>query len=54
MVKILALLLLAAMAVHVIRPLGLPGMKRRGDVWKIAVFAFALFTVVVLAQHAFG
>lgn len=54
MVKILALLLLAAMAVHMIRPLGLPGMTRRADVWKIAVFAFVLFFFVVLAQHAFG
>lgn len=54
MAKILALLLLAAMAVHLIKPLGLPGLKRRGDVWKIAVFAFALFFLTVVAQHAYG
>lgn len=52
MAKILALVLLAAMVIHLIRPLGLPGLKRRADVWKIAVVAFALFSVAVIAQHA--
>ncbi len=54
MFKILALLLLAAMAVHIIKPLGLPGLKRRADAWKIAIIAFGLFFVAVVAQHAFG
>jgi hypothetical protein len=39
--KILALLLLVAMAVQIIRPLNLPGLRRRGDFWKIAVAAIA-------------
>lgn len=52
MTKALALILLAAMVVHLIKPLGLPGLKRRGDVWKIAVAAFALFSATVLIQHA--
>jgi len=40
--KIIALLLILAMLVHIVKPLGLPGLRRRGDFWKIAVFAFAI------------
>lgn len=54
MAKVLALILLVAMVIHLIKPLGLPGLKRRGDVWKIAVAAFALFSIAVIAQHAFN
>ena len=46
MAKIIALLLLGLMVVHIIRPLGLPGLKQRKDAWKIAVFAFAIVIVV--------
>lgn len=46
MTKIIALLLILAMAVQLIRPLGLPGLRRRGDFWKIAVFAFAATMIV--------
>ena len=42
MSKLIGLLLILAMAVHIIRPLGLPGLKRRGDFWRIAVGAFAI------------
>jgi hypothetical protein len=52
MTKALALILLAAMAVHLIRPLGLPGLRTRGDAWKIAVGAFAMFGATVLLSHA--
>ena len=39
----IALLLIAAMAVQIIKPLGLPGLKKRMDFWKIAlVFALAM------------
>jgi hypothetical protein len=51
MTKLLSLLVLAMMAAHLIRPLGLPGLKRRKDVWKIAVAAFALISLTVLASH---
>ena len=50
MTKILSLLIIAMMAVHIIRPLGLPGLKRRKDVWKIAVGALAAFMLVVLIR----
>ncbi len=50
MAKAVSLLLLAAMLVHIIRPLGLPGLKRRGDFWKIAVIALAMMMVTVLIR----
>ena len=42
MTKAISLILGAAMVVQFIRPLGLPGLKRRADAWKIAVFALVL------------
>ncbi len=46
MAKAVAVFLALAMIVHLIRPLGLPGLHKRGDAWKIAVFAF--FAMIVL------
>lgn len=54
MTKALALILLVAMAIHLFKPLGLPGLKRRGDVWKIAVAAFVMFGVTVMISHTVG
>nr|WP_295464512.1 hypothetical protein [Mesorhizobium sp.] len=51
MSKALALLILAMMAVHMIRPLGLPGLKLRRDVWKIAVAALVAIGATVLLSH---
>jgi hypothetical protein len=48
--KILALLLLIAMAVHVARPLDLPGLRRRGDFWKIAVVAIAAMMLTAMIR----
>lgn len=50
MTKVVSLIVLCAMAAHLIRPLGLPGLKRRGDVWKLAVVALALIAFVVLVR----
>ena len=51
MTKAIALVLLLAMIVHIIKPLGLPGLRKRADFWKIAVFAFlAIMAVIVLQQ----
>ncbi|MDR6434032.1 hypothetical protein [Brucella pseudogrignonensis] len=47
MTKILPVLLMALMALHIIKPLGWPGLKKRGDFWKIAVFAIFAMAVVV-------
>ncbi len=50
MSKTIGILLLLAMLVHIVRPLGLPGLKRRADFWKIAVIAFAIWGVALLAR----
>ncbi|WP_314086287.1 hypothetical protein [Shinella sp. M31] len=50
MSKILPVLLLAAMLLHLIRPIGLPGLRRRADFWKIAVGAIALMMLTVLIR----
>ena len=53
MSKLIALFLLLAMGVHLIKPLGLPGLRRRGDFWRIAVFAFAIWSVALVLREAF-
>ncbi|MBD8556196.1 hypothetical protein IFT84_16940 [Rhizobium sp. CFBP 8762] len=50
MSKLLALLLLLAMVIHLIKPLGLPGLRKRRDFWKIAVGAIALMMVTILIR----
>ncbi|WP_438753804.1 hypothetical protein [Pararhizobium sp. O133] len=50
MSKALAVILLLAMAIQVIRPLNLPGLRHRRDFWKIAVFAIALMMLTVLIR----
>lgn len=48
MLKILALIVILLMGLHLIRPFGLPGLKRRGDVWKIGLFLVAAMTFTIL------
>ncbi|AHF85558.1 hypothetical protein RLEG3_28760 [Rhizobium leguminosarum bv. trifolii WSM1689] len=50
MTKLIALLLILAMAIQVIRPLGLPGLRRRMDFWKLALIAFAIWAVALLSR----
>lgn len=47
MTKAVAVILALAMLVHIIKPLGLPGLKQRKDAWKIAVAALIMMTVLV-------
>lgn len=47
MSKILSLLIVGMMIVHMIRPLGLPGLRKRGDFWKIALAALAMISLTV-------
>src|SRR5688500_2726267 len=51
MSKLLALVILGLMAVQLIRPLGLPGLRRRRDFWKLAVVALAAISATVLLSH---
>lgn len=54
MAKIFPVLLLILMGLHLIRPLGVWGLKRRSDFWKIAVGAIGIMMVTVLLQAHYG
>jgi hypothetical protein len=51
MTKFLSLLIIAMMAVHLIRPLGLPGLKRRADFWKLALIALGAISLTAVLSH---
>lgn len=50
MTKAIAAFLILAMVVQLIRPLGVPGLRRRSDFWKLAVVAFVIWSVVLLIR----
>jgi hypothetical protein len=50
MSKALTIILLLAMVIQLLKPLGLPGLKQRRDFWKIAVFAIAVMMLTVLVR----
>ena len=50
MFKFLSFAIIAMMVVHLIRPLGLPGLKKRGDFWKIALVALVAMSLTVLIR----
>jgi hypothetical protein len=51
MTKAISLLLILAMAIQVIKPIGLPGLRRRMDFWKLALVAFAVWTAALLLRE---
>jgi hypothetical protein len=50
MTKAIGLFLLLTMGVQIIRPLGLPGLRKRADFWKLAVIAFVIWSLVLLLR----
>lgn len=48
--KIISGFLLLAMALHLWKPFGLPGLRRRADFWKIAVGAFVIWTLALMMR----
>jgi len=54
MSKALLLLMLGLMIVQVIKPLGLPGLRRRRDCWKLALAALAAISATVVLSHLSG
>lgn len=50
MIRALSLIIGLATIVQIIRPLGLPGLKRRADAWKLAVFGLAVFALVAMTK----
>ena len=51
MSKLLALVIIAMMAIQLIKPLGWPGLKRRGDFWKLALLAMAAISITAVLGH---
>lgn len=51
MSKAFALFMLALMAVQIIKPLGVPGLTRRGDFWKLALLAMAAISLTAALGH---
>ncbi|MEJ1119604.1 hypothetical protein V9K92_14110 [Phyllobacterium sp. CCNWLW109] len=51
MTKILSFVFIVIMALHLFKPLGLPGLKKRKDFWKIAVGAVLAILVVGVSRH---
>ena len=54
MTKTISVLLMLAMVVQIIKPLNLPGLRRRMDFWKLALVAFALWSVALLLREFVG
>jgi hypothetical protein len=50
MTKAIVLFLALAMLVQVIRPLGLPGLRRRGDAWKLAFAAIGVVSLLAVIR----
>ncbi|WP_203560926.1 hypothetical protein [Jiella pacifica] len=48
--KLFSILLILMMGAHLVRPLGLPGLRKRGDFWKIALVGMLVFGVTVLLR----
>lgn len=51
MTKLISLIVIAMMVLHLIRPLGLPGLRHRRDFWKLAVIALVAIGLTVLLSH---
>jgi hypothetical protein len=51
MTKILALVIVGFMIIQLIKPLGWPGLKRRGDFWKLALLAMAAISLAAALGH---
>lgn len=50
MTKILSAIIVVAIIAHLIRPFGLPGLRKRSDAWKLALVAFGLILAVALVR----
>ena len=51
MTKILSLVIVLMMVIQIIKPLGLPGLRRRSDFWKLALVALGAISLTVVLSH---
>ena len=50
MTKALSLVIIGMMVVHLIKPLGLPGLKKRGDFWKLPLAGLVVLAIATAFQ----
>ncbi|MBX3597918.1 MAG: hypothetical protein KF874_10160 [Rhizobiaceae bacterium] len=51
MSKAFSLLMLVLMAIQIVKPLGLPGLRKRTDFWKLALIAIAAISLTAAIGH---
>lgn len=51
MTKAFSLLMILAMVVQIVRPLGLPGLRKRADAWKLALAALVTIMIVAMTKR---
>lgn len=50
MAEIFLALIVVTSAAHLVRPLGLPWLKKRSDFWRIGPLAFGIWLLATLAR----
>jgi hypothetical protein len=50
MTKAISFFLILVMAVQLIKPLGLPALRRRRDFWRLAALAFVIWSLALLLR----
>lgn len=50
MTRIVTVIAVLTIIAHFIRPFGLPGLRRRADVWKIAAAAFVIVMAIAVLR----
>ena len=50
MVKILSVFVILAMIIQIIKPIGLPGLRKRADFWKLPLAGFVVLVLVTALQ----
>jgi len=51
MTKALSIIIILIMIVQIIKPLGLPGLRKRSDFWKLALGALGLISLTVILSN---
>lgn len=51
MTKLLALVIIGFMLIQIIKPIGWPGLRRRGDFWKLALLAIIAISLAAVLGH---
>lgn len=50
MVKLLSLFVVLAMVIQIIKPIGLPGLKKRSDFWKLPLAGLVVIIAISALQ----